>query len=276
MARIYIQRAMQNVLDPSNWRDALREPAYPSHLLQIVDSDEILAAGAGFFAAEGLRQGQAVILTGTKPHLAGIRGVIRTLGIDPDAAERNQQLFVGDAMEAVQAVMVNNLPDRARFEAIASGAIELARRDPRYRGVRWWGEMTTTLIERGERDAGLAAERLADALAKTCNATVFCSYPCDRYDARGYGEELVELCCIHSHVIPAEDYVRHRLAVNRAIAEVVGELKGSVLQSLASWRGLSCSLPSSQALLFWLRDAMPERFEAVLERARRHAQGPPL
>ena len=29
----------------------------------------------------------------------------------------------------------------------------------------------------------------------------------------------MDMCCKHSHVIPAEDYVRYRLAVNRAIAE---------------------------------------------------------
>ena len=73
---------------------------------------------------------------------------------------------------------------------------------------------------------------------------------------------------MHSHVIPAEDYARHRQAVNRAIAEVVGDIKGTLLQSLNSWRGLACDLPSSQAVLFWLRETLPEKFEAVLVRAR--------
>jgi hypothetical protein len=62
--------------------------------------------------------------------------------------------------------------------------------------------------------------------------------------------------------------VRHRLAVNRAIAEVVGEIKGPLLQSLLSWKGLTCELPSSQALLFWIRESMPERLQDVLARAR--------
>ena len=56
--------------------------------------------------------------------------------------------------------------------------------------------------------------------------------------------------------------------MNRAIAEVVGEIRGTLLQSLTSWKGLTCDLPSSQELLFWLREAVPERFDAVLERAR--------
>ena len=63
---------------------------------------------------------------------------------------------------------------------------------------------------------------------------MFCSHLCDRFDPAGYDALLPQLCCKHSHVIPAEDYVEHRLAVNRAIAEVIGEIKGPMLQSLLS------------------------------------------
>jgi hypothetical protein len=119
----------------------------------------------------------------------------------------------------------------------------------------------------------MEAERLADAAAKKYGATVFCSYLCDGYDAKGYDATLHELCGLHSHLIPAEDYAAHRLAVNQAIAEVVGELKGALLHSLATWQGLGCHLPASQALLFWLRESMPDQFDAVLARARHYAKG---
>jgi hypothetical protein len=264
-------RVMKNVLDPSNWRDALREPAYPSHLLQIVDSDEILAAGAGFFATEGLRQGQAVILTGTKPHLEAIRGVIRNLGIDPDAAERNEQLFVGDAMEAVQAVMVNDLPDRARFEAIASGAIEKARRDPRYRGVRWWGEMSNVFHQLGKKDAVAVDEQIGDDVCRRHNVALLCSFQIDRLDPKSYEGAMQTLCCHHEHLMPANDDSRERTAVNRAITEVIGSIEGRTLESLIQWKAPMCHLPQWQVLLFWVRDTMPERFPAVLKAARAYA-----
>lgn len=96
-----------------------------------------------------------------------------------------------------------------------------------------------------------------------------CAHSCaNRFDPAGYEGLLKDLCSRHSHFIPAEDYVRHRLAVNRAIAEVVGEIKGPLLQSLLSWKGLTCELPSSQAILFWIRDTLPEHFRDVLSRAR--------
>ena len=81
------------------------------------------------------------------------------------------------------------------------------------------------------------------------------------------------MCAQHSHAIPTADYVRHRLAVNRAVAEVIGDIKGPLLQSLLSWKGLGCDLPSSQALLFWLCEAMPEKFREVLSRTKAHQLG---
>ena len=127
---------------------------------------------------------------------------------------------------------------------------------------------STTLYQCGEREAGLAAEKAADEIAKKQGVKILCPYLGDKYDPSAYSETLLDLCCLHSHVIPAEDYARHRQAVNRAIAEVVGDIKGTLLQSLNSWRGLACDLPSSQAVLFWLRETLPEKFEAVLLRAR--------
>jgi hypothetical protein len=240
-----------------SWKDLLASPARASHILQLYDSQDFLANAVAHFAAEGLTRGEAVLLTGTKEHLGDIRRELRLADVDADAAVRSGQLTLSDVHESLAAV-------------VPQGTLEQALGDPRFGGVRWWGEISNTLYHRGEREACLRAEKLGDAAAKKYGATLFCSFLCDKYDARGYDRGLKDMCCVHSHVIPAEDYVRHRLAVNYAIADVIGELKGSLLQSLASWEGVTCSLPSSQALLFWLRETLPERFEAVLKRARHY------
>ena len=232
------------------------------------DSDDFLAAAVAHFAAEGLKNGESVLLTGTPEHLADIDRELRLVGVDAEAAAGSGQLARTDVHEALDTAVPDGKLDRERFGGLTGEAFEQAQADPRFTGVRWWGEVTSTLHHRGEREAGLAAERLGDAAAKKYGATVFCSFLCDRFDAHGYDDVLKDLCCLHSHVIPADDYAQHRLAVNRAVAEVIGDIEGGLLQSLASWKGLACDLPSSQALLFWLREAMPDRFAAVLERAR--------
>ena len=43
------------------------------------------------------------------------------------------------------------------------------------------------------------------------------------------------------------------------------------LKSLLSWKGLACDLPSSQALLFWVRETLPDQFHSVLARVKAYA-----
>lgn len=233
----------------------LASPPRASHILQIYDSDAFVEAAVAHFAAEGSRNGEAVVLSGTKPHLAGIDRELRLLGADV----RDPHFVREDVHEALERASLGS-----RVEDLVA--------DPRFTGVRWWGEITNTLCRRGEHEAGLAAERQGDDVARKHGVTVFCSYLSDKYDPRAYDSTLMTLCCLHSHVIPAQDYVLHRQAVNRAISEVVGDIRGTLLQSLHSWKGLACDLPSSQALLFWLRDTLPEKFDPVLERARAYQQ----
>ena len=232
----------------------LASPPRGSHILQIYDSDDFLSAAVAHFAAEGVKQGEAVLLTGSREHLAAVDARLRSLGVDAETG----QLVRADLQAAIPQTTVD--------DALA---------DPRFTGVRWWGEITSTLYQRGEREAGLAAEKAADETAKKQGVKILCPYLGDKYDPCAYNETLLDLCCLHSHVIPAEDYARHRQAVNRAIAEVVGDIKGTLLQSLNSWRGLACELPSSQAVLFWLRETLPEKFEAVLARARAYGAADP-
>lgn len=252
----------------ASWKELLGPPAPGSHFLQIYDREDFLASAVAHFTAQALKEGEAVLLSGTPEHLRAIRRSLRAQDADPDAAARLGQLIEIDAAAAVDAVMKDGMPDPALFDAAAGETLARARADERFCGVRWWGEMSNVLFERGDFAAGLRAEELGDAVSKKHGVTLFCSYLYDRFDPAGYARMLREVCCKHSHVIPADDYAAHRIIVNRAIADVMGHLRGSALQALSSWKGLSCELPSSQALLFWLHEAMPEHFEAVLARAR--------
>jgi len=252
----------------SSWRELLSAPGRGSHVLQLYDSHDFLAAAVAHFAAEGLRCGEAVMLSGTLQHLEGVRAALARAGVDAGAALRRGQLALSDVNEALDALTVSGPLERAGFDALVDDVCGRMHGDQRFTGFRWWAEYANTVHLRGDGKTSLLIEEWAGAAAARHGTAIFCSALCDRFDTRGYDGILRELCCTHTHVVPAEDYVVHRLAVNRAIADVIGEMKGSALQSLASWKGLACELPSSQALLFWLRETMPEQFSAVLERAR--------
>lgn len=251
----------------ASWQELLASPAPASHIVQLYDEDDFFGSAVAHFAAEGLRRAEAVVLTGTEEHLHAVRRELVARDVDYDAAVRRAQLWSYDVRAAAEAMIADGVPDPARFAAFARDALAKARAGGRFGGLRWWGETTNFLHQHGHTQAAFLAEALGEAAVKDGGVTVFCSFMCDRYDPEQYGV-LRDMCCAHSHVIPAEDYVRHRLAVNRAIAETVGEIRGPLLQSLLSWKGLACDLPSSQALLFWIREACPERFRDVLARVK--------
>lgn len=256
----------------ASWQELLASPVPASHIVQFCDSDDFLASAVALFGGEGLRAGEAVVLTGTEAHQRAVRRALVSNGLDPQAAVRSGQLILLDAHQAVAAVLDDGRLDCARLEASAGETLAKLGGDARFAGVRWWGEISNVMRAHGNTRDALAAEDVADRVGKRHRVRLFCSYHLDRFDPAGY-DSLSDLCARHTHVIPADDYVRHRIAVNRAVAEVIGEIRGPLLQSLLSWQGPGCELPSSQALLFWLREAMPEDFPAVLARAREHHVG---
>jgi DcmR-like sensory protein len=238
----------------SSWQELVAAPPSGSHLVQIYDSEAFLAAVGGFFVAEGLVRGEAVVLNATEPHVRALTAALKKKDVDADAAFARGQLLVSP------------------IPAASVDVLAMASRDPRYGGVRWWGETANFLYQRGDQKGALAAEDIGNSAARQYGAKLLCAFLCDRFDPRSY-DAIVQMCERHSHLIPASDYVSHRLAVNRAIAEVLGEIRGPLLQSLLSWQQCGCELPSSQAVLFWLRDTLPEAFAEVLERLKSyHAQ----
>jgi hypothetical protein len=264
--------AVQQVLSRfASWRELLAAPPAKAHLAQWYDNETFLAAAVSHYAAEGLSRGEAVALRGTPAHLEAVLAQLRRHDVDAEACIRSGQLGVADGREALDAATRDGRFDAARFERESRRLLERTSADPRFSRLRWWGEMSDLFFARGEAANGVLVEQIAANVARQHGAAMFCSFACDRFDPHGYAGVLADVCRTHDHVIPAEDYARHRAAVNRAVQEVLGEVSGPLLQSLALWKiGHECDLPSSQAVLFWLHETLPEKFDAVLSRARHH------
>ncbi len=252
----------------ASWRHSLSRPLRSSHFVQTYDTHGFLASAVAHFTAEGLVRGEAVLLYGTSDHLAAITGRLRSTGAQPEEALRHGRLFLHDVQQALRLVAPYGSVDPARYNALADPVLERLSSDRRFTGVRWWGEMAGTLYHGGNHGAALAAEECGDALNRKHGGVLFCSFLCDTLDVCSYNRMLHDMCRCHGELIPVDDYAGHRLAVNRAIAEVVGDIQGGLLQSLWSWKGPECALPSSQALLFWLQETLPDHFPAVLARVR--------
>ena len=89
----------------------LASPPRGSHILQIYDSEDFLSAAVAHFAAEGVKQGEAVLLTGSREHLAAIDARLRSLGVHAESG----QLVRSDLQQALAGV-----PHSSVEEALAS------------------------------------------------------------------------------------------------------------------------------------------------------------
>ena len=260
----------------TSWRKLLSEPGENGHIVQLYQDDDFYGEAISHFAAEGLARGESIILVATQPHWKNISGRLRGKGLNPEQLFRDGQLTLLDADETLPKFMAGNLPDGGIFKPLARQTIASARADGKFRRVRWWGEMVNCLYVDGNAAGSNRLEQFFDEVAHEENIAIFCSFLMDKYDPKIYDEAFGHVCSTHSHVIPADDYARHRMTVNRAVAEIVGEIKGPLLQSLISWKGATSLMPSSQVLLLWVREHLPHYFESVLARARELEREPAL
>ena len=252
----------------TSWRKLLAEPGEDGHIVQLYQDDDFYGEAISHFAAEGLVRGESIILVATKPHWRNISGRLRGKGFDLDALFRQGQLTLLDADDTLPRFMVGRTPDGTIFKPLAKQTIAKARAGGKFPRVRWWGEMVNCLYVEGNAKGSNRLEQFFDEVAHEENIAIFCSFLMDKFDPKIYDEAFGNVCKTHSHVIPADDYARHRLTVNRAIADVVGEIKGPLLQSLVSWKHAPSLMPTSQAVLLWLKAHLPHQFEPVLARAR--------
>ena len=253
---------------PVHWRKLLAEPGDDGHIVQLYQDDDFYGEAISHFAAEGLVRGESIILVATKPHWENIARRMRAKGLDVEALFGYGQLTLLDADDTLPKFMAGNNPDGSIFKPLARETIARARAGGKFPRVRWWGEMVNVLYVNGNPRGSNRLEELFDEVAHEEQIAIFCSFLMDKFDPQIYDEAFGNVCRTHSHVIPAYDYARHRVTVNRAVAEVIGEIRGPLLQSLVSWQGQGSLMPSSQALLLWIREHLPAQFAAVLARAR--------
>jgi len=257
-----------NASPATSWRKLLAEPGENGHIVQLYQDDEFYGEAISHFTAEGIARGESVILVATEAHWKNISGRLRGKGFNLDQLFRQGQLTFLDADATLPKFMRAGLPDGGIFKPLARETIAKARAGGKYPRVRWWGEMVNNLYVDGNVDGSHRLEEFFDEVALEENIAIFCSFLMDKFDPKVYEEAFGNVCSTHSHVIPVDDYAQHRVTVNRAIADVIGNVRGPLLKSLASWKNQRALMPSSQAMLLWIREKMPEHFEPVLARAR--------
>ena len=251
------------------WMDVLSGAAPSDHIVQLYQDEQFLNRAVCRFAASALAHGEGVILVPTAAHWEAFCPRLEAEGVDIKSAQSKGQLTIVDADELLPRFMGESMPDGPLFMGLAGEVVAKARGGSRYPKVRWWGEMVNVLWERGNVTASMALEDSFEQLAHEHNIAIFCSFLMDNFDGEVHTRMLPRLGQNHSHLIPAEDYVRLESAVADALREIVGPVEASVLEKKLLERYTApLHMPPAQALLLALRGVFPQIADSVLEKSR--------
>jgi hypothetical protein len=250
------------------WRSLLHDAAPKDHIVQLYQDEQFLNRAVCRFAASALAHGEGVILVPTAAHWEAFCPRLEAEGVDIKAVQAQGQLTVVDAEAFLPQFMGEQMPNAPVFLGLAGEAVARARGRNRYPKVRWWGEMVNVLWERGNATASMALEGLFDQLAHEQEIAIFCSFLMDNFDGEIHTRMLPQLGQNHSHLIPVQHYARLERAVADALREIVGPVEACVLEKkLLEDYAPPFAMPSSQALLFALRQVLPDVGGAVLQRS---------
>jgi DNA-binding NarL/FixJ family response regulator len=148
-----------------------------------LDDASFLARFSGFIKA-ALESENAVVVVATESHLVSLRQALQAQGVDVAAVVNEGRYIPLNVVETLATFMVDGLPDRVRFQRVASDLIRTATRavNGKHRGVSACGECAPTLL--GERSvaAAIQVEQLWDEVARTYGVDILCGYSSGSFD----------------------------------------------------------------------------------------------
>lgn len=263
------------MIQPIEFSPTPAEGSQGSHLVQFYGADpSALVHNVAGFIEEGLEAGDSVLVIATPAHSDAFMSALGANRSPRDT--RLRRLVFLDAQTTLDQFMCEGQPDWRRFERVVGGAVRGMRRSKRSGGLRAYGEMVGILWSGGQTEAALRLEKFWNILLSGDDFRLFCGYPIDIFDAEFCGQQLHDVLCAHTHVIP--DRTDLEAALDRAIGDVLGmrteqsrsDLENALNSALAATR-------SPEAKILWLRDHHPQSASDILARARegqRQVQSP--
>jgi len=134
-----------------------RSPA-SSHFVRFYQDDVALLAEVGEFIDQGLRAGGSAVVIATREHASALQQQLVGLGSLRGQTWPPERFVLLDAEETLASFMVNDWPDKGRFDATVGRVV----RDACAHGeaVHAFGEMVALLCTRGLYDAAVQLEAL--------------------------------------------------------------------------------------------------------------------
>ncbi len=227
-------------------------PVGVHHLVQFYETDAFLAEVVADFLAIPLRGSEHAVLVATAEHTALIVQALVERGIDTERAQRDGALILRDAHELLEGLLVDGLPDTARFDERILPLLD------RPAPVRVFGEMVDILWRQGALDAANRLEDLWNEAQRSRAFYLLCAYAMDGF--KSHGDKLSSVCSGHTHVLPPESDSARGLSPQVSLTRLRAPQAAGVARQAAIEHALRDSLHElydRQQRLETITDALP-------------------
>ena len=172
------------------------------HNVGFYPDDASLVDGFAHFVEAALRGGKTVIVIATESHQTSLLERLRADSVDVDAAVEQGSYIPLNAADTLSTIMVNDVPDPARFMEEAGHLLAAAvhSANGRHPRVAVCGECDPPLSTLGDGEAAIRLEQLWNEVAARYEVEILCGYPLDGFQGDKGRDILERICAEHSAV----------------------------------------------------------------------------
>lgn len=215
------------------------------HAVNFYDHDADVVAEVARYVADGLANGERVIVVATAAHRAELDDVLVQHGTDAVRARVTGGYLPLDAAETLATFMVDGSPDRDRFLTHIGDLIGAAAEGGH--AVRVFGEMVALLWADGNVAGAIALESLWNEIAQLRQFSLLCAYSLPVLGDDPDLASVSRVCDLHSSVSAPRSYtsvaatadliepVAERSEVFVPVPEAVPAVRRFITQVLESW-----------------------------------------
>lgn len=175
-----------------------------THVVQFYEQDHALVEELGRLIGTSLLNGDAAMVLATRPHRDALAQELVARGLNISAVSAQGRYITLDATEILSRIMVDEMPDPARFSEFLGSAITKAKASVRNSEpcIVIFGEMVALLWADGKHEAAIRLEELWNGLANLHSFSLRCAYPMNEFNKAGHSESFLRICAEHSSVVP--------------------------------------------------------------------------
>jgi PAS domain S-box-containing protein len=178
------------------------------HVVQFYREDRSLLDALSRYIGGALNNGDSAVVVATQAHNEALARELNARGVDLAAAVDSGRYAAFEASDVLSQILVDGIPDEARFTKLLGGIIERAKAAarPDRPNVAVFGDMVAQLWAEGKHAAATRLENLWNQLAKTHLFSLRCAYPMSGFAREDETGSFLKICDQHSAVIPDERY----------------------------------------------------------------------